>query len=46
MSSEINKIVNDIHNPETNIDIIGNLYICDELCNLTFNYKDNEDITV
>ena len=44
MSTEINNIIKNIHNPETNIDIIGNLYICDELCNLSFNYKDNEDI--
>jgi carbonic anhydrase len=44
MSSEINNIINNMINTESQIDIIGNLYICDELCNLTFNYKDNEDI--
>ena len=44
MSSEINKITKDLTNPEHNIDIIGNLYICNELCNLVFNYKENKDI--
>ena len=44
MSSEINKITKDLTNPEHNVDIIGNLYICNELCNLVFNYKENKDI--
>ena len=37
-------IINKIQDPQTNIDIIGNIFICDELCNLTFDYKDHNVI--
>lgn len=39
-------ILDNIVKPSTNIDIIGNIFICDELCDLTFNYKEHSKINI
>ncbi len=39
-------VLNDIYSPKTNIDIIGNIFICDELCDLNINYKDHNLISI
>jgi carbonic anhydrase len=39
-------ILDNIAKPSTNIDIIGNIFICDELCDLTFNYKEHSKMNI
>lgn len=39
-------ILDNIIKPSTNIDIIGNIFICDELCNLSFQYQDHKDMSI
>lgn len=38
------KVIETIRNVKTNVDIIGNIFICDELCNISFNYKPHNNI--
>lgn len=42
----MDKIIKNIISPDTNIDITGNIFICDQLCNLTFKYKDNNKMKI
>ena len=39
-------VLDDIINVSSNIDITGNIYICDELCSLSFDYKDNKNMVI
>ena len=39
-------ILDNIKNPSTNIDIIGNIFICDELCNLSVKYNDHSNLSI
>jgi len=40
------KIIRNISDPKSNIDIIGNIFICDELCNLDLEYKDHNVLSI